>query len=63
MLQHFIECIKQAKSVRQQAVQMNIFTSVLCALKVGTETAGHDFSYFYLIQYKFHPDGFSHLTL
>lgn len=35
MLQHFIECIKQAKSVRQQAVQMNIFTSVLCALKVG----------------------------
>lgn len=33
MLQHFIECIKQAKSVRQQAVQMNIFTSVLCALK------------------------------
>ncbi|XP_061173824.1 HEAT repeat-containing protein 5B-like isoform X2 [Saccostrea echinata] len=33
MLQHFIECIKQAKSVRQQAVQMNIFTAVLCALK------------------------------
>lgn len=35
MLQHFIECIRQAKSSRQQAVQMNIFTAVLCALKVG----------------------------
>ena len=34
MLQHFNECIKQAKSSRQQAVQMNIFTAVLCALKV-----------------------------
>ncbi|KAJ8308625.1 hypothetical protein KUTeg_013499 [Tegillarca granosa] len=34
MLQHFNECIKQAKSFRQQAVQMNIFTAVLCALKV-----------------------------
>ncbi|XP_070179925.1 HEAT repeat-containing protein 5B-like isoform X2 [Littorina saxatilis] len=34
MLQHFIECIRQAKSSRQQAVQMNIFTAVLCALKV-----------------------------
>ena len=37
MLQHFNECIKQAKSSRQQAVQMNIFTAVLCALKVSTE--------------------------
>lgn len=35
MLQHFNECIKQAKSTRQQAVQMNIFTAVLCALKVN----------------------------
>lgn len=35
MLQHFIECIKQAKSQRQQAVQINIFTAVLCALKVS----------------------------
>ncbi|KAK3093785.1 hypothetical protein FSP39_020183 [Pinctada imbricata] len=33
MLQHFNECIKSAKSARQQAVQMNIFTAVLCALK------------------------------
>ncbi|KAK7506949.1 hypothetical protein BaRGS_00001800 [Batillaria attramentaria] len=38
MLQHFIECIRQAKSSRQQAVQMNIFTAVLCALKSLTET-------------------------
>ena len=36
MLQHFNECIKQAKSTRQQAVQMNIFTAVLCAMKVWT---------------------------
>ncbi|KAK7105011.1 hypothetical protein V1264_019636 [Littorina saxatilis] len=38
MLQHFIECIRQAKSSRQQAVQMNIFTAVLCALKSLSET-------------------------
>ncbi|PVD26321.1 hypothetical protein C0Q70_13992 [Pomacea canaliculata] len=37
MLQHFIECIRQAKSSRQQAVQMNIFTAVLCALKSLSE--------------------------
>lgn len=35
MLDHFAECIKQAKGVRQQAVQINIFTAVLSALKVG----------------------------
>ena len=35
MLEHFSECIKQAKSSRQQAVQINIFTAVLCALKVN----------------------------
>ena len=34
MLQHFTECIRQAKGPRQQAVQMNVFTAVLCALKV-----------------------------
>ncbi|XP_071161425.1 HEAT repeat-containing protein 5B-like isoform X1 [Mytilus edulis] len=38
MLQHFNECIKQAKSFRQQAVQMNIFTAVLCSLKSLAET-------------------------
>ena len=37
MLQHFNDCIKQAKSFRQQAVQMNIFTAVLCSLKVMYE--------------------------
>ena len=35
MLEHFAECIKQAKGVRQQAVQLNIFTAVLSALKVS----------------------------
>uniref|UniRef100_A0AAY4EL99 HEAT repeat-containing protein 5B n=1 Tax=Denticeps clupeoides TaxID=299321 RepID=A0AAY4EL99_9TELE len=34
MLDHFAECIRQAKGVRQQAVQLNIFTAVLSALKV-----------------------------
>lgn len=34
MLDHFAECVKQAKGVRQQAVQLNIFTAVLSALKV-----------------------------
>ncbi|XP_031729761.1 HEAT repeat-containing protein 5B isoform X2 [Anarrhichthys ocellatus] len=33
MLDHFAECIKQAKGIRQQAVQLNIFTAVLSALK------------------------------
>uniref|UniRef100_A0A8C8VM89 HEAT repeat-containing protein 5B n=1 Tax=Pelusios castaneus TaxID=367368 RepID=A0A8C8VM89_9SAUR len=33
MLDHFAECVKQAKGVRQQAVQLNIFTAVLSALK------------------------------
>lgn len=36
MLDHFAECVKQAKGVRQQAVQLNIFTAVLSALKVFT---------------------------
>ena len=35
MLEHFSECIKSAKSSRQQAVQINIFTAVLCSLKVN----------------------------
>lgn len=38
MLQHFNDCIKQAKSFRQQAVQMNIFTAVLCSLKSLADT-------------------------
>lgn len=39
MLDHFAECVKQAKGVRQQAVQLNIFTAVLSALKVKTTGA------------------------
>lgn len=38
MLDHFAECVKQAKGVRQQAVQLNIFTAVLSALKVKLVT-------------------------
>ncbi|MGH0155117.1 UNVERIFIED_CONTAM: hypothetical protein FKN15_028696 [Acipenser sinensis] len=38
MLDHFAECIKQAKGVRQQAVQLNIFTAVLSALKINKQT-------------------------
>ncbi|XP_014207871.1 HEAT repeat-containing protein 5B [Copidosoma floridanum] len=33
MLDHFSECIKHAKSGRQEAVQMNVFTAVLSGLK------------------------------
>jgi len=39
MLQHFKDCIKQAKAARQQAIQINIFTAVLCALKVVFDDA------------------------
>jgi HEAT repeat-containing protein 5 len=38
MLEHFSECIKHAKSQRQEAVQMNIFTALLCGLKGLTES-------------------------
>lgn len=38
MLDHFAECIKHAKSQRQEAVQMNIFTALLCGLKGLTES-------------------------
>uniref|UniRef100_A0A182S6N7 HEAT repeat-containing protein 5B n=1 Tax=Anopheles maculatus TaxID=74869 RepID=A0A182S6N7_9DIPT len=38
MLEHFGECIKHAKSSRQEAVQMNIFTALLSGLKGLTET-------------------------
>lgn len=38
MLEHFAECIKHAKSSRQEAVQMNIFTALLSGLKGLTET-------------------------
>lgn len=35
---HFAECIKQAKSSRQEAVQMNIFAALLSGLKGLNET-------------------------
>ncbi len=35
LLSHFRECIRQAKSARQQAIQINIFTAFLAALKVS----------------------------
>ncbi|GJQ66814.1 hypothetical protein Trydic_g18582 [Trypoxylus dichotomus] len=37
MLDHFTECIKHAKSSRQEAVQMNVFTALLSGLKGLTE--------------------------
>ncbi|XP_054715706.1 HEAT repeat-containing protein 5B-like [Uloborus diversus] len=38
MLEHFSECIRQAKATRQEAVQINIFTALLNALKALVET-------------------------
>ena len=38
MFNHFTECIKQAKSSRQEAVQMNIFAALLSGLKGLNET-------------------------
>lgn len=34
MLNHFQECVKHAKSSRQEAIQINILTAVLGTLKV-----------------------------
>lgn len=38
MFEHFAECIKHAKSSRQEAVQMNIFAALLSGLKGLNET-------------------------
>ncbi|XP_044766090.1 HEAT repeat-containing protein 5B isoform X1 [Coccinella septempunctata] len=38
MVDHFTECIKHAKSTRQEAVQMNVFTALLSGLKGLSET-------------------------
>lgn len=38
MLDHFGECIKHAKSGRQEAIQMNVFTALLSGLKGLNET-------------------------
>lgn len=37
MIDHFSECIKHARSTRQEAVQMNVFTALLSGLKGLTE--------------------------
>ncbi|XP_018322639.1 HEAT repeat-containing protein 5B isoform X2 [Agrilus planipennis] len=37
MVDHFAECIKHAKSSRQEAIQMNVFTAILSSLKCLTE--------------------------
>ena len=36
MLSHFNDCIKHAKSARQEAVLMNILTAILGALRVSS---------------------------
>lgn len=57
MLDHFAECVKQAKGVRQQAVQLNIFTAVLSALKVPLLPGGPvSASGFTVVSaFRFHP--------
>ena len=35
LVSHFSDCIRQSRSSRQQAVQLNIFTGFLAALKVS----------------------------
>lgn len=37
MLNHFSECIKHAKSTRQEAIQINILTALLGSLKICSE--------------------------
>ena len=34
LLSHFRDCVRQAKGARQQAIQINIFTAFLAALRV-----------------------------
>ena len=43
LLSHFRECVRQAKGGRQQAIQINIFTAFLAALKVRGHHA-HEYS-------------------
>lgn len=33
VLEHFTECVRHAKASRQEAVQMNVLTALLCALR------------------------------
>ena len=41
LLTHFAECIRQAKSSRQQAIQTNILTAFLFSLKAGLHSIKH----------------------
>ncbi|PIK54390.1 putative HEAT repeat-containing protein 5B, partial [Apostichopus japonicus] len=41
IMDHFGECIRQAKSARQQAIQINVFAAVLSALKALDENKHH----------------------
>lgn len=38
MLEHFTECIRVSKAARQEAIQVNIFASLLCAWRHLSET-------------------------
>lgn len=40
ILEHFVECIRHAKSSRADAVTINVFASLLAALKGLTEAKG-----------------------
>ncbi|XP_060537015.1 HEAT repeat-containing protein 5B isoform X2 [Cylas formicarius] len=45
MIEHFTECIKHARSIRQEAVQMNIFTALLSGFRGMIEnkaSLGHE---------------------
>lgn len=38
MLEHFAECIRVSKAARQEAIQVNTFAALLCALRHLSET-------------------------
>ena len=37
MLEHFVECIKMSKGTRQEAIQINVYTALLLALRTLAE--------------------------
>lgn len=37
MLEHFAECIKMSKGARQEAIQINVYTALLLALRTLAE--------------------------
>lgn len=38
MLEHFAECIKMSKGGRQEAIQINVYTALLLALRALADT-------------------------